>query len=72
MTLGEFLTVIAQISGLFFIVASMLAMGMSLTMGPLLAYTITRLLPLEQLPSAKQMGTRTAGAAAPAAPAAAD
>lgn len=36
MTLSEFLTVIAQISGLLFIVTSMLAMGMSLTMGQIL------------------------------------
>ncbi|MFN8467858.1 MAG: bile acid:sodium symporter [Caldilineaceae bacterium] len=71
MTLNEFLIVIAQISGLLFIVTSMLAMGMSLTMTqilqplknvrlvllallanfvlvPLLAYSITLLLPLEQ------------------------
>ena len=36
MTLSEFLTVIAQISGLLFIVTSMLAMGMSLTMAQIL------------------------------------
>jgi BASS family bile acid:Na+ symporter len=36
MTLNEFLALIAQISGLLFIVTSMLAMGMSLTMGQIL------------------------------------
>ncbi|MBL8147855.1 MAG: bile acid:sodium symporter [Anaerolineae bacterium] len=71
MTGAEFFTAIAQISGLLFIVSSMLAMGMSLTMQqiiaplkelklvvlallanfvlvPLLAYLITRVIPLEQ------------------------
>lgn len=36
MTLSDFLTVVVQISGLFFIVSSMLAMGMSLTMAQIL------------------------------------
>lgn len=36
MTLNEFLIVVAQISGLLFIVTSMLAMGMSLTMSQIL------------------------------------
>lgn len=36
MTLSEFFTAIAQISGLLFIVSSMLAMGMSLTMAQIL------------------------------------
>ncbi|MBE2224999.1 MAG: bile acid:sodium symporter [Anaerolineae bacterium] len=37
MTITEFLTVIAQLSGLLFIVTSMLAMGMSLTMPQIIA-----------------------------------
>lgn len=71
MTPIEFLTAIAQLSGLLFVVTSMLAMGLSLTMSqiiqplknvrlvvlallanfvlvPLLAYAITRVIPLEQ------------------------
>ena len=71
MTANEFFSVIAAISGLSFVVASMLAMGLSLTMAqilqplknvrlvilalvanfvlvPLLAYGITRLIPLDQ------------------------
>lgn len=71
MTLAEFFGVIAQLSGLLFVVTSMLAMGLSLTMAqilqplkntrlvilallanfvlvPLLAYTITLVIPLEQ------------------------
>jgi ACR3 family arsenite transporter len=71
MTLEAFLSTIAAISGLTFVVASMLGMGLSLTMTqilqplknarlvilallanfvlvPLLAYAITRLLPLDQ------------------------
>jgi len=71
MTANEFFSAIAAISGLSFVVASMLAMGLSLTMAqilqplknvrlvilalvanfvlvPLLAYGITRLIPLDQ------------------------
>jgi len=71
MTLIELLGAIAQLSGLLFVVTSMLAMGLSLTMSqiiqplknvrlvvlallanfvlvPLLAYAITRVIPLEQ------------------------
>jgi len=71
MTLNEFFVGLGQLSGLLFIVASMLAMGMSLTMAqilqplknvrlvvlallanfvlvPLLAYLITRVIPLDQ------------------------
>ncbi len=36
MSLSDFLTLLAQISGLLFIVSSMLAMGMSLTMGQII------------------------------------
>jgi hypothetical protein len=36
MTLSEFLTALAQLSGLLFIVTSMLAMGMSLSMAEIL------------------------------------
>lgn len=71
MTIAEFSAVLAQIAGLLFIVTSMLAMGMSLTVPqiitplknvrlvalallanfvlvPLLAYVITRVIPLDQ------------------------
>ena len=71
MTLSEFFTAITQLSGLLFVVTSMLAMGLTLTVPqimeplknvrlvvmallanfvlvPLLAYAITRVLPLEQ------------------------
>lgn len=71
MTVNEFFEALAQISGLLFVVTSMLAMGLSLTVPqimqplrnvrlvalallanfvlvPLLAYAITRVIPLEQ------------------------
>jgi BASS family bile acid:Na+ symporter len=71
MTINDFFTTVASISGLLFVVTSMLAMGLSLTMAqilqplknarlvilallanfvlvPLLAYAITKVIPLEQ------------------------
>jgi hypothetical protein len=78
MTVAEFFQAVAGLSGLLFVVASMLAMGMSLTIPQILVVTTQNfpgtdtlpfvlvgavLLLLILLPTAKRIGARAAAAA---------